>query len=112
MGEPFDRETLETTRDIIRETMPENVAVALLISIFPDYMRSENIPSVTVLFIFTLTIICIERWISFSVINYLSALRFKRKKTSFIIFTLWLFLFPVLRFHKYLYKKPHHSGPY
>ncbi|EDV4563382.1 hypothetical protein HX41_004691 [Salmonella enterica subsp. enterica] len=96
MSEPFDRETPETIRDIIRETMLGNVAVALLISIFPDYTRSESIPSVTILFIFTLTIICIELWMFLSVINYLSALRFKRKKTSFIIFTLWLFLFLAL----------------
>lgn len=63
MSEPFDRKTLETTRDIIRETMPGNVAVALLISIFPDHTRSENIPVYRTMVVF----ICDELFISITI---------------------------------------------
>lgn len=42
----FDRKTLETIRDIIRETMLGNVAIVLLINISPDYMVQNNSPSI------------------------------------------------------------------
>ncbi|EKA0055206.1 hypothetical protein OJ417_004389 [Salmonella enterica] len=97
MSEPFNRETLETIRDIIRETMPGNVAIALLINISPDYMVHKNIPSFIMLFIFITTIIIsIELWIFLSVINYLSKLRLRRATVSFAIFILWLSLFIAL----------------
>ncbi|ATI93556.1 hypothetical protein H0K13_004504 [Salmonella enterica] len=96
MSEPFNRETLETIRDIIRETMPGNVAIALLINISPDYMVHKNIPSFIMLFIFITTIISIGLWMFLSVINYLSKLRLRRATVSFAIFILWLSLFIAL----------------
>ncbi|EAR0283705.1 hypothetical protein YS65_003319 [Salmonella enterica subsp. enterica] len=96
MSEPFNRETLETIRDIIRETMPGNVAIALLINISPDYMVHKNIPSFIMLFIFITTIISIELWMFLSVINHLSKLRLRRATVSFAIFILWLSLFIAL----------------
>ncbi|EAS8533948.1 hypothetical protein EHZ41_21730 [Salmonella enterica] len=96
MSEPFNRETLETIRDIIRETMLGNVAIALLINISPDYMVHKNIPSFIMLFIFITTIISIELWMFLSVINYLSKLRLRRATVSFAIFILWLSLFIAL----------------
>lgn len=71
----FDRKTLEAIRDIIRETMLGNVAIVLLINISPDYMVQKNSPSIIMLSVFILIIICIELWMLLSVINYLSALR-------------------------------------
>ncbi|ECG8158343.1 hypothetical protein FNA12_20550 [Salmonella enterica] len=96
MSEPFNRETLETIRDIIRETMPGNVAIALLINISPDYMVHKNIPFFIMLFIFITTIISIGLWMFLSVINYLSKLRLRRATVSFAIFILWLSLFIAL----------------
>lgn len=58
----FDRKTLEAIRDIIRETMLGNVAIVLLINISPDYMVQKNSPSIIMLSVFILIIICIELW--------------------------------------------------
>lgn len=87
----FDRKTLEAIRDIIRETMLGNIAIVLLINISPDYMVQKNSPSIIMLSVFIL-IICIERWMLLSVINYLSALRIRRAKLALIIFILWMCL--------------------
>lgn len=87
----FDRKTLETIRDIIRETMLGNVAIVLLINISPDYMVQKNSPSIIMLSVFIL-IICIELWMLLSVINYLSALQIRRAKLALIIFILWMCL--------------------
>ena len=88
----FDRKTLEAIRDIIRETMLGNVAIVLLINISPDYMVQNNSPSIIMLSVFILIIICIELWMLLSVINYLSALRIRRAKLALIIFILWMCL--------------------
>lgn len=84
----FDRKTLETIRDIIRETMLGNVAIVLLINISPDYMVQNNSPSIIMLSVFILITICIELWMLLSVINYLSALQIRRAKLALIIFIL------------------------
>ncbi len=73
-----------------------NVAIALLINISPDYMIHKNIPSIVMLSVFILMIICIELWMLLSVINYLPALQIKRAKLALIIFILWLCLFLAL----------------
>lgn len=56
----FDKKALEIIRDIIRETMLGNVAIALLISISSSYMTTRDISSLVSLSVFILTIICIE----------------------------------------------------
>lgn len=81
----FDRKTLGAIRDIIREIMLGNVAIVLLINISPDYMVQKNCPSIIILSVFTLIIICIELWMLLSVINYLSALQIIRAKLALII---------------------------
>ncbi|EFO3927617.1 hypothetical protein DMN12_19190 [Escherichia coli] len=92
----FDRKTLEAIRDIIREIMLGNVAIVLLINISPGYMVQKNCPSIIMLSVFILIIICIELWILLSVINYLSALQIIRAKLALIISILWMCLIPAL----------------
>ncbi|EOA7725956.1 hypothetical protein ACIL6D_004975, partial [Escherichia coli] len=64
----FDKKALEIIRDIIRETMLGNVAIALLISISSSYMTTRDISSLVSLSVFILTIICIELWVIISII--------------------------------------------
>lgn len=65
----FDKKALEIIRDIIRETMLGNVAIALLISISSSYMTTRDISSLVSLSVFILTIICIELWVIISIIK-------------------------------------------
>ena len=88
----FDRKTLGAIRDIIREIMLGNVAIVLLINISQDYMVQKNCPSIIMLSVFILIIICIELWMPLSVINYLSALQIIRAKLALIISILWMCL--------------------
>ncbi len=89
----FDKKALEIIRDIIRETMLGNVAIALLINISSSYMTTRDISSLVSLSVFILTIICIELWVIVSTINYLGLLQKIRKKLSIFILTLWMCLF-------------------
>lgn len=89
----FDKKALEIIRDIIRETMLGNVAIALLISISSSYMTTRDISSLVSLSVFILTTICIELWVIISIINYLGLLQKIRKKLSIFILTLWMCLF-------------------
>lgn len=92
----FDRETLETIRDIIRETMSGNVAIVLLTDILPGYMAQKDTPSIAIFFFSALMAICIKIWTLISSAIYLSELQIRREKLALIIFTLWSCLFIAL----------------